>query len=107
MYAARATDIPPKRNPKFLTFFLDASTRSIKCELLLPCGIIAYGGLIAFGQEEAPQHKVVHFRPHEAAPCFLRRADNRLSTNIERGINDDGATALPVKRFYEIMIQRI
>ena len=50
---------------------------------------------------------MIDMSPHEADISIVRRAHDRLTTNIEAGIHEDRATCPRLERFDEVVIIRI
>ncbi len=53
------------------------------------------------------EHKIVHSCSHEALEGLVRSAHDRLATNVERGIDNDGAPRLAIELSDQVIEERM
>src|SRR5207253_746070 len=80
---------------------------SIKSELGTPIDFLFELWLVLLIQHTSLQHEKVHLSPHKATITVFRRADDRLATHVETGVDDDRTTGLAAKGFDDFPVQRI
>src|SRR5579871_6139452 len=89
-----AAQMPPTISPKSRNSLIEAdfAARSVKLEFLLPRIVGRELRLLRLGENKILDHQIIHFGAHEAAPGVGRRADDRLTAHIERGVDQDRAS---------------
>ena len=63
--------------------------------------------LLFLEKEKRSYGEGIHVGSHEAAPGVFRGADNRLTTDIERGVDDNGAAGLRFEAADQFMIEGV
>src|ERR1041385_7055269 len=67
---------------------------SVQFKFLQPIDIFIQRLLFGFFDQEITQQQVIHICAHETEIGLFRRANNRLTTHVERSVNDHRATML-------------
>jgi len=60
-------------------------------------------GLLVFQQHEVLQHQNIHVGTHEAPVCLFRCAYDRLSADVEAGVDQHRATGLGLERSQQLV----
>ena len=55
-------------------------------------------------EQERAEHEIVDVRPHEAAIRVLRRADDRLAADVERGVDEHAAAGARLERLDQVVV---
>src|SRR2546423_13793666 len=81
--------------------------RSVERELVAPLAGVGDRRLCRLLQDVALENEDVHAGAHEAPVRILRSTDDRLAADVERGVDDEGASGAPVKCRDDVVEQRI
>src|SRR2546421_3895604 len=81
--------------------------KSIKFELRLPIDLLFKPWLLALIEHACFQHQIIHLSAHKTAITVLWRANNRLASHIETGIDHHWTAGATVKSFNDFPVQGI
>src|SRR6266436_4566397 len=81
--------------------------QSIRGELLSPIDLFLKLRLLALIEHARLKHQEIHLSAHETAITVLRRANDRLATYIETGVDDHRTAGATAKRFNDFPIPGI
>src|SRR4030095_1554147 len=80
---------------------------SVEREFLTPIRALPEFRLLFLIKYAGLKRQGVHLRPHKTAITVLWRANYRLPSHIETGINDHRATGLLTERLHDLPIERV
>ena len=63
--------------------------------------------LLLLAKDLSAEDQHVHVCGHETPVCFLRRADDRLTANVETGVDHDRAFGLVIEGPHQLVQQGI
>src|SRR5262245_14123454 len=99
---------PPARiNPNDRSCFRETGRGLVEYKFFPPIVIALQRLLIRLVDELVAKDEKVHLRPHEAAIGVFRTANDRLATDVERGVHDDGGSGTLLERLQQPVISGI